>query len=229
MFKHIVTDVFFDLDHTLWDFEKNSALTFGKILKKNNVEVALEDFLEVYAPINFEYWKLYRENKITKESLRYKRLKTTFDKLSFSAEDTLINTLSEEYIEYLSSYGYLFQHTLEILQYLKPSYKLHIITNGFEEVQHKKMQSSNIINFFTHIVNSEMVGVKKPNPKIFEFALEKAQVVPKKSIMIGDNLEADILGAKNMGMHVLHFNSNNEETHNHSEIINSLAEIKNYL
>ena len=229
MFKNIVTDVFFDLDHTLWDFERNSALAFKKILEKNNVKVTAEDFLEVYSPINFEYWKLYRENKISKDTLRYKRLKSTFDILSLSVEDALIYTLSEEYIAYLPAYNHLFQHTIEILQYLKPNYKLHIITNGFEEVQHQKIQSANISSFFTHIVNSEMVGVKKPNPKIFEFALEKAQVSPDKSVMIGDSLEADILGAKNMGMNTLHFNSHNEAAHNHSKIIHSLSEIKNYL
>ncbi len=227
--RNIITDVFFDLDHTLWDFEKNSALTFKKILNEHNVPVALNDFLEVYVPINFEYWKLYREEKITKKDLRYYRLKNTFTKLKIEASDDLIFTLSEEYIKYLPSFGHLFNHTTEVLQYLKAHYKLHIITNGFHEVQHYKLRSAQIIDYFTHIINSEMVGVKKPNPLIFEFALQKANVSPKQSIMIGDNLEADILGAKNVGMHALHFNSNNQNKHNHAQIITSLLEIKNYL
>jgi len=84
--KNKITDIFFDLDHTLWDFEKNSALTFKKILNEHSVGLSLDDFLEVYVPINFEYWKLYREEQISKEELRYSRLKKTFDKLQFKAE-----------------------------------------------------------------------------------------------------------------------------------------------
>ena len=149
--------------------------------------------------------------------------------MRYELNDALIFDLSEDYIKHLPLHGNLFANTIEILSYLKPKYKLHIITNGFKEVQHAKLQSSNIQDFFIHVINSEEVGVKKPNPLIFEYALNKAQVHPHKSIMIGDNLEADILGAKNMGLHVLHFNSNNEEKHNHAEIINNLIEIKRYL
>ncbi|NER15147.1 noncanonical pyrimidine nucleotidase, YjjG family [Leptobacterium flavescens] len=227
--KDKITDIFFDLDHTLWDFDRNSNLTFGKILKTNRVDVLLEDFVKVYVPLNAEYWKLYREERISKEELRYGRLKDTFDRLKMKVEDELIHRLSDQYIQELPNQNYLFENTTEILDYLRPNYKLHIITNGFEEVQKGKLNNSKIGHFFTHIINSEMVGVKKPNPRIFEFALEKASVSPENTVMIGDNLEADILGAKNMGMNTLHFNSNNEEIHDHSIIINDLLEIKQYL
>lgn len=229
MYKNVVTDIFFDLDHTLWDFEKNSALTFEKILKKHQVAVALDVFLEHYVPINFEYWRLFRDDKITKEELRYLRLKVTFDRLELVVEDSVIHELSEDYIHYLSSFNYLFDGAIEILDYLKPNYKLHIITNGFEEVQEKKMAASGILHYFETVVNSEMAGVKKPNPKIFHLSLEKANALPEKSIMIGDSLEADVLGAKNVGMHALHFVTMGEETPMNIEVIQHLGQIKNYL
>lgn len=229
MFKKIVTDVFFDLDHTLWDFEKNSALTFEKILVESNIKIDLNDFLQVYIPNNLIFWKLFRDEKISKSDLRYQRLKTTFDSLNFSISDANINHLSEEYIAHLSGFNHLFPNAIEILNYLKPNYKLHIITNGFEEVQNKKLENSKIQGYFTHIINSEMAGVKKPNPVIFQLALDKAKVAPEKSLMIGDSLEADILGAQASGLHALHFNAHNEDGHDYCQIINDLDEIKNYL
>ncbi len=224
-----ITDVFFDLDHTLWNFEKNSALTFDKILKLNQVALPLQDFLDVYIPANLAFWKLYREEKITKEALRYQRLKSVFDTLSYRTSDELIHTLSEQYIQYLSSYNHLFPYTIEILTYLQSKYKLHIITNGFEEVQNKKMKNAAIFDFFDQIINSEMAGVKKPNPIIFELALEKANTTAAKSIMIGDSIEADILGAKNLGFKVIHFNAHNDLPHEICPIIHELEEIKNFL
>lgn len=229
MFKDFITDVFFDLDHTLWDFEKNSALTFEKILSENNIPVGLPDFLKVYVPANFAFWKLYREEKITKEALRYQRLKSVFDKLGISVEDEMIHKLSEEYILYLSSYNHLFPNTIEILEYLKPKYKLHIITNGFEEIQEKKLRNANINSYFEQVINSEMAGVKKPNPIIFELALTKANVSSSSSLMIGDSLEADILGAKDSGFHTLHFNAHNEPFHDFCPMIRNLSEIKTFL
>lgn len=229
MYKNLVTDIFFDLDHTLWDFEKNSALTFKKILVEHSIDISLESFLEVYVPANFAFWKLYREEKITKKELRYQRLKTVFDELRYEISDTMINSLSEEYINHLSSFNHLFPNTTMILDYLKPSYKLHIITNGFQEIQEKKLKKSGIYSYFDQVVDSEMAGVKKPNPIIFELALERAETKPSSSIMIGDNLEADVLGAKASGFKVLHFNAHGEDLHNHCPMITDLREIKNYL
>ena len=223
-----VTDVFFDLDHTLWDFEKNSALTFQQIFIDNAIKIKLDDFLEVYIPKNFEFWKLYREEKITKEKLRYLRLKDTFDELGCIVNDNLINKLADDYIENLSKYNHLIENTVEILDYLQPKYKLHIITNGFEQVQNAKLKNSNIEHFFTHIINSETTGVKKPNPIIFEHALSKAKVKPENTVMIGDNLEADIIGAKNIGMNTIFFDLHTSFEHKYLAIRN-LLEIKSYL
>ena len=198
-----ITDVFFDLDHTLWDFDKNSALTFEKIFNINNVNVDLTEFLSQYEIINLNYWKLYREQKIEKEALRFNRLHDAFTDINYEVEADLILKLSDYYISYLTTFNHLFENTFEILDYLKGQYNLHIITNGFDEVQHKKLSKSNIINYFKTITNSEMVGVKKPNPEIFNFALKQANVTIGQSIMIGDSYEADILGAQNVGMDVV--------------------------
>ncbi|WP_340202198.1 YjjG family noncanonical pyrimidine nucleotidase [Ascidiimonas sp. W6] len=227
--KNTITDIFFDLDHTLWDFEKNSALTFETIFEEQNIQIALDEFLEVYVPLNFKYWKMYREEKISKSQLRYSRLKVSFDTLNFDVEDDLINDLSKRYIEVLPEQNNLFVNTVDILNYLRERYTLHIITNGFEEIQEKKLQNSAIRSFFQNVVNSEMVGVKKPNPRIFEFALNKAGVSAVKSVMVGDSLEADILGAKNVGMQTIHFNSTNDPIHEHGIIVKELLELKNYL
>ena len=104
-----IKHVFFDLDHTLWDFDKNSGLTFEKIFKLNAIDVELNSFLKVYEPINLNYWKLYREERVTKPQLRYGRLKDAFDQLELIVEDDMINHLSEAYIEHLSSFNYLFE------------------------------------------------------------------------------------------------------------------------
>ena len=172
MFRNTVTDIFFDLDHTLWDFEKNSALAFEKIFTENAIAINLSEFLKVYVPANLTFWKLYREEKITKEELRYQRLKSVFDDLNHVISDADIDRIAIEYIKNLSSYTNLFPNTVAILDYLKPKYKLHIITNGFQEIQDKKLKKAGIFDYFDEIINAEMAGVKKPNPIIFELALK---------------------------------------------------------
>lgn len=224
-----ITDIFFDLDHTLWDFEKNSALAFEKVLRKHNINVNLDDFLEHYIPLNLKYWELYRHEKVTQEVLRYGRLKDTFDLLHYEIDDATIDLLSKEYIHYLPQFNHLFEGTIEVLDYLKPKYKLHIITNGFQEVQAGKMKNSGIDKYFQTITNSEMAGVKKPNPKIFEYALSKANVEKQHSIMIGDCIDADVNGALNFGIDAIHFNENKIEIPNHIKQVNHLIELKKYL
>jgi len=224
-----ISHVFFDLDHTLWDFDKNSGLTFHKIFKINDIEINLNEFLEVYEPINLNYWKLYREEKIDKASLRYKRLSDTFEILNFKAKSRIINKLSEDYIDNLSSFNHLFEGTIEILDYLSPKYKLHIITNGFKEAQQAKLNNSNINHYFNTITNSEMVGVKKPNPKIFNHALSFAKASIEQSVMIGDNMEADVLGAIDIGLDAICFNYHNEKVTDGIKFVDNLLDLKHYL
>ena len=118
----IVKSIFFDLDHTLWDFERNSACTFKLLFKENKLDINLDEFLKIYIPINLEYWKLYRNESITKEYLRYNRLNEAFNKLKFNVPSKLINKLSDDYIETLPKFNYLIEGALELLDYLKPKY-----------------------------------------------------------------------------------------------------------
>ena len=223
-----ITDIFFDLDHTLWDFDKNSALTFDKIFKINDVQINVSEFIKHYEPINLNYWKMYREERIDKESLRFARLNDTFQAVNVSVNKNLINQLSEDYITHLSSFNHLFEGTIDILEYLEKKYNLHIITNGFHQVQHEKLKKANISNYFKTVTNSEMVGVKKPNPKIFSHALDLAKTTKAQSIMIGDNYEADILGALDFGIDAICFNYHNSSLDPKIKKIDSLIELKSY-
>jgi putative hydrolase of the HAD superfamily len=225
-----IKHVFFDLDHTLWDFEKNSELTFEKIFKENSVTVNMDDFLAIYKPLNLKYWKLYREEKVSKEELRYSRLKNSFDAINYKVSDELIDKLADDFIENLANFNFLFEGTFELLDYLKDKYTLHIITNGFEEIQSKKMINSKIHHYFNQIITSESVGVKKPNSRVFEFALEVANAEKENSVMIGDSLEADIKGALSIGLQAIHCVFDAPKSTNEDFIsVNSLLEIKEYL
>ncbi|WP_434037710.1 YjjG family noncanonical pyrimidine nucleotidase [Formosa sp. 4Alg 33] len=224
-----IKDVFFDLDHTLWDFEKNSSLTLKKIFEVNQLEIDLDVFLEAYVPINFEYWKRFRMGEVDKETLRFGRLNDTFNQLKTPVESHIVNKLSDDYLSYLSSFNYLFKDTVSILNYLQPKYNLHIITNGFEEVQTSKLTNSNILKYFKTVTNSEEAGVKKPHPDIFNYALNKANAEVNSSMMIGDNLEADILGAINIGFQAIYFNEIPLTEHHNITQIDKLIELKKYL
>ena len=224
-----ITDVFFDLDHTLWDFEKNSALAFETIFKMQDLNIDMSKFLHFYVPINRAYWERYRKDEITQKELRFGRLKDAFDLMQIDIADDLITFLSEEYIFYLPKYNHLFEGTVEILDYLKTKYNLHIITNGFAEIQDNKLNNSFITHYFKTITNSEMAGVKKPNTLIFEYALDLAKAKKENSIMIGDCIEADVLGALDAGMDAIFFNVNNEVVADDIKQVNYLLELKKYL
>lgn len=223
--KEQLTDIFFDLDHTLWDFEKNSALTFDFIFKELNLSIDLKDFLNHYNPINHYYWKLYRENKISQEELRFNRLAKTFETLKFDIAHAQINQIAALYIEKLSTFTHVFEGAHELLQNLSKDYRLHIITNGFESVQHYKLANSGLQPYFEFTFTAEKVGFKKPHPKIFETAIQATQARVEHSLMVGDSLEADIEGALQCGMHAVHFNSHNESEHDKCPIVYSLNEL----
>lgn len=224
-----IEHVYFDLDHTLWDFDKNSALTFDVIFKEENISLEIRDFLDTYIPINIEYWARYRNNLVSKEVLRTGRLRDSFEALKIQVSDEIINVLSDKYIKVLPGFNHLLQDTIEILTYLKPKYKLHIITNGFEEIQHNKMQNSQIADFFDTITTSEEVGVKKPHLEIFEIALQKSNAHPQNSIMIGDSYEADIEGAINAGLHSIYFDYYGKAETVQVPQIQTLNELRMYL
>jgi putative hydrolase of the HAD superfamily len=224
-----ITDIFFDLDHTLWDFDLNSGLAFETILKKDHPTIEIADFIEKYAPINQACWQLYQYDKITHAELRYNRLKFTFDALEYFVSDAQIESIAHEYIELLPENNHLFDGAIEMLEYLGKKYTLHIITNGFADVQHKKLKNSNIAGFFKTITNSEMAGVKKPNSAIFEHALNLANTNKENSIMIGDCLDADVKGALNAGLDAIFFNDKKINVAQDIKQVTHLLELKKYL
>ena len=224
-----ITDIFFDLDHTLWDFDKNSILAFDKIFKKQHLTIDTNAFVAIYAPINQACWKLYQIDKMTHEELRYERLRQSFDAMQYKISDQEIDSISEDYITFLPDNNQLFEGAVEVLDYLNPRYNLHIITNGFAEVQERKIKNSGLGNYFKTITNSEMAGVKKPHRTIFEFALTLAKVQKENAIMIGDCIDADVRGAIDFGMQAILFDE--KKVHEVEEIktINHLLELKNIL
>lgn len=228
--KTTIKDVFFDLDHTLWDFEKNSALTFEKILPKNNIHINTKAFIEAYVPINIKYWKLFRDEKISKQEMRFGRLNDAFAMLNLKFEEPILEDLANDYIQFLPENNHLFDGTLELLDYLKPRYNLHIITNGFHDLQNNKLQNSNLTPYFKTITNSESAGVKKPNPIIFEYALRQANAKREHSIMIGDCIDADVRGALNIGMKAVLFSETTQPLSDHKILqVNHLLELKKIL
>jgi len=225
-----IKHIFFDLDHTLWNFEKNSALTFKFLLDKYNITIDLQKFLKVYMPINFSLWNLYRDDKITKEYLRHNRLKSTFEKLNIKIDSGLIDKISNDYVKHLPDNNFLLPNAISVLDYLFQKYTLHIITNGFTEVQNTKISNSNLSKYFTCIIDSETVGVKKPHSKIFNYAYNISKAAYKNEcLMIGDNYQADVMGAINNGFKAIHLNSNNESYHENSLIISDLISLKEIL
>ena len=205
MLKTKITDIFFDLDHTLWDFETNSKLAFEKLLKKHQIPVSIAEFIRVYEPINHQYWEDYSHGRKTKDEVKYNRLTDTFAALNLPVSPELIKTLAHEYLDFLKEENTLMDGTLEILDYLKDKYRLHILTNGFKEVQADKMKNSGISHYFDYTITSEEAGQLKPHPAVFRHALQKAGTFAHTSYMIGDNFKSDVLGARNVGMHAIHF------------------------
>jgi len=201
--------IFLDLDHTLWDFNKNSQEALTEIAAKhqflNKGIPSLEDFLKEYFIINELLWEEYRKNNISKETLRYDRFYQALKK--FDIDDfELATAIGNDYVNSAPYKTNLFPHAIQVLNYLKGKYNLHIITNGFEETQHLKLKNSKIDHYFDHVITSERSGFKKPDERMFHFSLQLTNAKPETSIMIGDSLEADVLGAKNVGMHQVYFN-----------------------
>jgi len=221
-----ITDIFFDLDHTLWDFDTNSALAFEAIFRKDYPAIVIRDFLAQYIPINQACWKLYEVDAITHQELRYNRLRQSFDAIAFVIDDLRISVIADQYIDLLPEFNNLFEDALETLEYLKGKYKLHIITNGFAATQFRKIDKSKLTDYFVTITNSETAGAKKPSPIIFQHALKVAGAIKENSIMIGDSLNADIQGAHDFGMRAIFFNPNRIEVSQNINQITNLAELK---
>lgn len=204
-----IKHIFLDLDRTLWDFDANSKLELRNIWNHYQLHqkgIALPDqFIAVYEQINNNCWKLYRENKLTKEILRVKRFNDTL--IYFGIEDNeLAKKIALTYTTNSPKRTILVEGALEILDYLKPKYELHIITNGFLEVQHLKLKKCGLTPYFKTIITSDEVGVMKPNKKVFDFALNQTSANSEESVYIGDSYKIDIEGAVNAGWNAIYYN-----------------------
>ena len=221
-------DIFFDLDRTLWDFDTNSKLALQQIFNDNDIEAKsnkpFDKFYKTYKAVNEFYWKQYRYGNIDKEMLRSIRFTRTLESLSIK-DPILGSKLGEAYISLSPYQTALFPNTISSLKYLKEkNYSLHIITNGFKEVQRIKMRNSGIDIFFDQVIISDEFGTNKPHPSIFHHALGLANGTAEKSIMIGDSIEADLIGAKGVDMDQIYFNPNGFK-HKHS-FTNEIKDLK---
>lgn len=203
-------DLFFDLDHTLWDFELNSKETMQELYSTHHIAALgitdFDAFFKIYTAHNHRLWDRYSKGYIKQEELRWKRIYLSL--LDFKiANEQLSKEMSLEFLQILPTKKKLFPHTIEILNYLKEKdYKMHLITNGFESVQMQKIKNANIAHYFTEVITSETSNSLKPNKEIFEFALKTTNATLSESIMIGDNETADIQGGINIGMDTVFVN-----------------------
>jgi YjjG family noncanonical pyrimidine nucleotidase len=221
--------IFFDLDHTLWDFETNSREALTELHHSYQLErkgIEQQAFLAAFKKINTGLWHLYDTGKIKQEVIRLQRFHRIFQEFDVEAYDLSLQ-FSTDYVNQSPKKGNLLPHAKEVLEHLHPNYPMHIITNGFSEIQSIKMASGGITNYFQSVVTSELAGHKKPSKEIFEFALNKNNLQPHQVVMIGDNLLTDMGGAKNALLDTIYFNPDKvkhetELTHE----ITSLAELK---
>jgi putative hydrolase of the HAD superfamily len=203
-------DLFFDLDHTIWDFELNSKETLWDLHQKYQLESKGIDNFDVfynsYSIHNHRLWDRYTKGFIKQEELRWKRIYLSLLEYKI-ADEALSKEMSVDYLDILPNKKNLFPYTIEILDYLKnKDYKMHLITNGFESVQFKKIKNSNIADYFIEVITSEASNSLKPNKEIFDYAFAKTGATASNSIMIGDNQDADIKGGINAGMDTIFVN-----------------------
>ena len=204
-YKHL----FFDLDHTIWDFDKNAEETlhelYGTYALKDLGLYSADVFIETYTRNNHLLWADYHLGNITKDYLREMRFKKTFLEMGLQP-DVIPVAFEDDYVRICPTKTNLFPHAHETLQYLNAKYPLYLISNGFKESTEIKVAGTGIAKYFQHIIISEVVGVNKPDKAIFQHALNLAGAGCGESLMIGDSLEADIRGALNCGMGAIYFN-----------------------
>ena len=212
-YKHL----FFDLDHTLWDFETNSKETLQDLyllhkLKERGV-TSFGEFFEKYTIHNNKLWQRYTLGYVKQEELKWKRMWLAL--LDFKiADEVLAKQLSSNFLEHLPTKTAVFPYTFEILDYLTAKgYQLHLITNGFEKVQHAKLERSGLKHYFKNVITSEGSNSVKPSKDIFDYAFKLAKTNAAESVMIGDNQDADIQGGINAGMHTVFVNHIDAEQH----------------
>lgn len=218
--------LFFDLDHTLWDFETNSIHTLKELYAKYNLGQSFQSFnqfYELYEQNNEQLWILYREGKIAKEKLNFDRFYTPFFEVGIT-DDRIATSFAKDYITVSPTKTALMPNAIEVLEELKRHYKLHIITNGFKDVQFIKLKNSNLQHYFFKIFISETIGASKPKTAFFEYAVKSANARKKECLIIGDNLQTDIDGAINFGLDYVFFNPN--KTRHNRKLMNEISDLK---
>ena len=226
--------LFFDLDHTLWDFDANARATLEQLhIDLKLVDKGINDFdlfYKNYLQHNEVLWKRYRNGQIKQDELRIKRMWLTLLDFKIADED-LSRQLNELFLQLLPTRTILFPDTKEVLQYLvDKGYHLHLITNGFEATQHARLQHCGLDVFFEQVITSEGSESLKPQKEIFEYAFRKTGAKANDSLMIGDTLDVDILGAMNVGMDQVHVNYNNSaQDLEPTYTIKTLQELKAFL
>jgi len=227
-YKHL----FFDLDHTIWDFATNEKSTLRQLFdayQLNRFFTDFEDFFERYKPINLGLWVQYRNGEIRKKELNTGRFHNTFCTVGFNNLE-VAEKFANDFVTYNPMQTALMPHTIEVLDYLKPRYQMHIITNGFKETQYVKIEQSGLKPYFHKIFISEEIGHQKPKVAFFEYAIKSCNARKTESLIIGDSLEADIQGAKDFGLDHIYFNPA-QTPHNEKVFkeISSLLELKQML
>lgn len=201
--------IFFDLDHTLWDFHKNSEETLHQLFTTFNLKSlgaqSATTFIETYQQINHRLWDDYQKGHITKEYLRNNRFRLAFTETGVDGEH-IADAFSEGYLSISPTKPHLLPNALETLAYLREKYTMSIITNGFSEVQYVKLKNARIHSFFEQVFISEEIGFQKPDPQIFNHALKNLNLKAHQTCMVGDNYETDIMGAINSGIDHIYFN-----------------------
>lgn len=225
--------IFFDLDRTLWDFDSSARMAFEEIFEKYDLKTyhipSIEHFQHTYNRHNEKLWADYRNGLLSKEILRGLRFRLTLNEYQIN-DDELAENIGHDYVAISPLKVSLFPHAHDMLEYLQAKYELHLITNGFSEVQYTKLQASGMGKYFKTVTTSEAAGVKKPDEGIFSYALSKAGALVEESLMIGDDPEVDILGAKDFGMDQVLFDPHKRYHQNGSTFyINDLLELKSFL
>tara|TARA_B110000046_G_scaffold25332_3_gene24865 strand:- start:55139 stop:55831 length:693 start_codon:yes stop_codon:yes gene_type:complete len=224
--------LFWDLDRTLWDFDKNSEEAIRDLYKKHDLLLKLGvefvDFFNEYLEINHALWADYRNGDVTKDELRLRRFHNSFQKFDYN-DSVFALSFNDDYVALCSSKPNLIPHSKEVLDYLKPNYKMHVITNGFAEAQQVKINNSGLDKYFIEVVVSDGLGYRKPDKRIFDYAFEKSGATAENSIMIGDDYGPDVLGAKEVGMDQVYFTKELQKDEAATFVIHSLLELKNIL
>lgn len=201
--------IFFDLDHTLWDYETNSCDTLKELFSAYGLQACgvtdCDSFEKQFKKVNTKLWDLFDTGMITSDVIRKERFRQILEHFNIS-DQKLCEDLSADYLHRCPKKGNLIPHALETLEYLSANYEMTIVTNGFEEIQNVKMEAGNLHRFFPHVITSQKAGYRKPSREIFDYAMKMNNVLANEVIMIGDNLVTDIGGAINASIDTVFFN-----------------------